>query len=264
MITIFTPTYNNRDSLWTLFHSLEAQTCKDFEWVIVDDGSKDGTMGLIERFETIVHQFPLRYYYRRHGGRHRAVNQGIKEAKGELFFIVDANDHLPCHAIEVVKKHYDRIKDNPEFGVIAGSKCDLSGIRLSGYYAEIFKTDVLREFQYPEIEGEYFCPKNLISTTIGRKYKKHCFEEYIYTLHSITDNSETEEMYRNSPIATVTYYSQLFRASKKLKNKFESAVGFWRYMPIRMIKNATKYGMVTPLSLMCFIPGMIKNNYKWK
>ena len=88
MITIFTPAYNRKNTLPRLYESLKRQSDKDFEWLIVDDGSKDGTDKLIENYkkENILN---IRYFYQENGGKQRAVNNGVKMAEGDYFFIVD-------------------------------------------------------------------------------------------------------------------------------------------------------------------------------
>ena len=84
LVTVFTPTYNRAYILPVLYESLKKQSCKDFEWLVVDDGSTDNTYNLFVNWqsENIV---PIRYFKQPNGGKHRAINYGIKEAKGELF-----------------------------------------------------------------------------------------------------------------------------------------------------------------------------------
>ena len=100
-ITVFTPTYNRAHLLPRLYKSLCAQTCKDFEWVIVDDGSVDDTKSIIDGFIN-DNSITIRYFCQENGGKHRAINRGVKEAKGNLFFIADSDDTLPEKSIETV------------------------------------------------------------------------------------------------------------------------------------------------------------------
>jgi glycosyltransferase involved in cell wall biosynthesis len=84
MITVFTPTYNRAHLLHDIYDSLVKQTFTDFEWVVVDDGSKDDTPAVMQRFID-EGKINIRFFRQQNGGKHSAVNHGVKEAKGELF-----------------------------------------------------------------------------------------------------------------------------------------------------------------------------------
>ena len=97
--TIFTPTYNRAYILPQLYQSLCMQTCKDFEWLIIDDGSTDNTYSLVEDWINKCKQFSIRYYAKENAGKPRAINDGVKKAKGKYFFMVDSDDRLKPDAI---------------------------------------------------------------------------------------------------------------------------------------------------------------------
>lgn len=99
MVTVFTPTYNRAYILNNLYQSLCRQSYGDFEWLIVDDGSTDNTEGLIASWLD-ESKISLCYIKQPNGGKHRAINRGIQEANGNLFFIVDSDDYLADNAIE--------------------------------------------------------------------------------------------------------------------------------------------------------------------
>ena len=101
MITVFTPTYNRGNLLKRLYDSLCNQSFKDFEWLIVDDGSKDDTETVIANF-IAQQKLVINYLKQENGGKHRAINKGVKEAKGEYFFIADSDDRLPKEALMLV------------------------------------------------------------------------------------------------------------------------------------------------------------------
>ena len=145
MITVFTPAYNRANLLPRLFESLCKQTYKDFEWVIVDDGSVDETASLFssnvndndnENFNSSIfpsfNSFKVRYFYQENGGKHRAINRGVKEARGELFFIADSDDMLPPDALEIVAKQYEGIKDDKSFAGVAGYDVHSDGKIIDG------------------------------------------------------------------------------------------------------------------------------------
>ena len=86
-ITVFTPTYNRAYILENLYRSLQRQSYGDFEWLVVDDGSSDGTEALFDRWRREENPFPIRYVRQENGGKCRAINHGLKLARGELFFL---------------------------------------------------------------------------------------------------------------------------------------------------------------------------------
>ena len=104
MISIFTPTYNRKECLKKLAESLLLQTNKDFEWIIVDDGSIDETEEVIKQY---TKQIKITYIYQQNAGKHIAYNRGIELAKGDLFVCVDSDDVLQPNAIEVYSNTYD-------------------------------------------------------------------------------------------------------------------------------------------------------------
>ena len=87
LITVFTPTYNRGYTLENLFNSLLVQTNKNFEWLIVDDGSTDNTEDLVNRFKD-VSSFKIRYIKKKNGGKHTAINCGVNLAEGFLFLLL--------------------------------------------------------------------------------------------------------------------------------------------------------------------------------
>ena len=80
-ITVFTPTYNRAHLIGRLYDSLCRQSCRDFEWLVVDDGSTDGTDVLFERLKAEA-GFPIRYVRQENGGKHTAINTGLELAQG--------------------------------------------------------------------------------------------------------------------------------------------------------------------------------------
>ena len=90
LITVFTPAYNRGNLLLDLYQSLVAQSCHNFEWIVVDDGSIDHTIDVLKKLSARQdHPFAMRYFHKSNGGKHTAINMGLREARGELFFIVD-------------------------------------------------------------------------------------------------------------------------------------------------------------------------------
>ncbi len=100
-LTILTPTYNRKAEIKKLWESLCAQTIKDFEWLVVDDGSTDDTKEFIEQLPS-QSDFSIRYIYKRNGGKHTALNVGIASIESEQTFILDSEDNITQDAVSSI------------------------------------------------------------------------------------------------------------------------------------------------------------------
>lgn len=175
-LTVFTPTYNRAYIIENLYRSLQRQTCHDFEWLVVDDGSSDNTKELFDAWQKEENPFPIRYYYKENGGKHRAINRGLELAEGELFFTVDSDDYLTDDAVEKVLQWESELPREEKFcgfagnigtapdttsnhcfagGYFEGTALDRYG-SVNGERAMVFYTEIHRKYLYPEFEGERF------------------------------------------------------------------------------------------------------------
>ncbi|MGQ2172432.1 glycosyltransferase family 2 protein [Ornithobacterium rhinotracheale] len=249
-ISILTPTYNRANLLARVFESLQSQTDKDFEWIIVDDGSTDNTKSTVEEFQK-KSSFPIEYYLKKNGGKHTAINLGISKAKGDFTLILDTDDQLTPEAISLLKKSIQEIDNdsvvavatrriNPD-GSIVGSgnfeKITSNSLdirykhNITGDLVEVFKTDILQEYTFPEIEGEKFCPEALIWNRIAQKYKIDFYNYGFYVTEylpgGLTDKIVKIRM--NSPKASMIHYSELASYNIPLKEKIKATINFWRF-----------------------------------
>lgn len=177
LFTVFTPTYNRVGTLRRLFDSLRRQTFTDFEWVVVDDGSTDGTRELVQGFQAEA-TFPVRYFWQKNQHKKAAINRGVREALGELFLIIDSDDELLPTALERFAFHWNAIPDaeRPRFSAVTclcqtpegqdvgsrfprgpqGDWCDSNSLemrlqhRVTGEKCGFHRTSVMRQFPFPE------------------------------------------------------------------------------------------------------------------
>ena len=124
-LTIFTPTYNRSHTLSRLHDSLVKQSLKDFEWLVVDDGSSDNTAVLFENWTSNDNGFQVRYIRIPNGGKNRAINLGIKEASGRYFMILDSDDMLSPNAVEFIIEKMPAVEIESDFIGISGKRGDL-------------------------------------------------------------------------------------------------------------------------------------------
>ena len=180
-ITVFTPTYNRAYIIENLYRSLQRQTYKDFEWLIVDDGSSDNTEEVIKVWQEENNDFPIRYYKKENGGKCRAINYGVDFADGLLFFNVDSDDYLTDDALEKVAKWEEELPKNGKYCGVVGNLGtsetetpntpwpepyrDASLLERYDEYTErpidgerawVFYTEIQKKYKYPEFEGENF------------------------------------------------------------------------------------------------------------
>lgn len=204
MITVLTPTYNRVHTLPALFDSLCRQSDTNFEWIVVDDGSVDGTEEQIQKWISQSRPFPLSYYKRENGGKHRAVNFGVQNAAGDFVLILDSDDYLSDDAIAYANQWIETVKNDEKFAGVSGKRfwsaqimskfnqedddsfIDATNLERDRYHiycdqAEIYKTDILKQFPFPEYEGECFIRESSAWDRIALAgYKLRWFNRSIY------------------------------------------------------------------------------------
>jgi len=233
-LTVFTPTYNRKELLIRAYESLTRQTVKDFEWLIVDDGSTDNTDDEVKKWidDGVI---PIRYHYRQNGGKMRAHNTGAELANTELFVCLDSDDILTDTAVEELLAAYDRAKeeagDSVKIGGVVAYKghthekvfgndsfsgiktSTLYGLYLNGFAGEttlMYETDLLRRFPFPEIDGEKYVPEDYIYDKIDQICVLAVLPR-IVTVCEIKDDGYTvsvKKLKRENVNAFYLYYEQ--------------------------------------------------------
>lgn len=208
MITVFTPTYNRAYTLGDLYNSLLNQTCFDFEWLIVDDGSTDDTEELVKGWMDNG-RFAVRYHKKANGGKPSAINCGLQLAEGEYFWIIDSDDTATPNGVETCLKWIKSLPAGEKFAGVGGLRGDkkggIIGTTFEGEYvdattlqrsqhniggdkSEMFFTEVIRQFPFPEFAGEKFVPEALIWNRIAKSgYKIRWFNEIVHITEYLED-----------------------------------------------------------------------------
>ena len=220
-ITVFTPTYNRAHLIEKLYNSLCRQNYRDFEWLVVDDGSSDSTEQLFRRLMTKA-DFPIRYHKKDNAGKHTAINLGLEMARGELFFTVDSDDYLTDDALEKIARWESEIPKDCRFCGFAGRLSDTSG-RMSGalsdgeYFdgttldrygaaggerAMVFYTDIHKSYPYPVFPEERFLTEAVAWNRMARDgYRFRFYNEVIWLYEYQRDGltSTGMSLYQRNP-----------------------------------------------------------------
>ena len=106
-VSVCIPTYNRKDYLKETLESVFAQTYEDYEIVIVDDGSTDGTEEMIQHIN-----FPIRYYWQENTGDAAARNKLIELAQAKYITFIDSDDLLMPNALQRMMEVMTREKDD--------------------------------------------------------------------------------------------------------------------------------------------------------
>ena len=209
-LTIFTPAYNRAHTLPRTYESLCAQDCKDFIWLIVDDGSTDNTSKLVKEWKGKENGFEIQYIYKENGGMHTAHNTAYENIHTELNVCIDSDDRMPLGAVGKIKKTWELIRNSGYAGII-GLDSDFDGniigkgfpngvidTTLGGYYAAggagdkklVYRTDVINSVpEYPVFPGEKYVGLAYKYTLIDQKFRLFVLNEILCEVEYQSDGS---------------------------------------------------------------------------
>jgi glycosyltransferase involved in cell wall biosynthesis len=244
-VTVFTPTYNRRHTIERLYRSLQMQTFKDFEWLIVDDGSTDDTASLVAKWQQENNAFPIRYYWKENAGKHTAHNYALTKAQGEYFAIQDSDDWYTNEALEIlvaqwysipyeIRGQYSNIEGKCKYkdGRIIGNLFpkdlfDSNNFEIQrlqkrpGDTMGMYRLEALKEFPFPENFNGRFVPESLVWERIADKYKTRYINNVIgikeYMADGLTKRPLIARFTKSEP--AVLYYRE--RAQRKGVSSFQ-------------------------------------------
>ena len=177
-LTIFTPAYNRAYTLHKCYESLKKQTNKDFEWLIIDDGSTDNTRELVQSWieENII---PIKYHYQKNQGMHGAHNTAYELIDTELNVCIDSDDYMPDDAVEKILKFWDKNKSDNIAGIAALDAYE-SGEVIGNTFPEDLKTSTSFDMYYnigaDEKDVAYYLI--VVSDHAGNVAKKKLISQY--------------------------------------------------------------------------------------
>lgn len=211
LITVFTPTYNRAHTLQRTYQSLCQQDCKDFIWLIIDDGSNDNTAKLVQEWKKKNNGFEIQYIYKNNGGMHTAHNIAYENIFTELNVCIDSDDCMAVGAIRKIKREWERVRKKGYAGII-GLDADLNTGKiigkgfpekmtettLSGYYSTggtgdkklIYRTDLMKKYPpYPVFEGEKYVALAYKYLLCDQEYKLSVLNDVLCNVEYQPDGS---------------------------------------------------------------------------
>ncbi len=192
LLTIFTPTFNRKETLKACYESLKKQDFTDFEWMVIDDGSTDDTASLIKSFQNDS-PFKIEYHYQENQGKHIAWNKALSMCQSEYFMCLDSDDELipnTLYDVCIEGEYKEVIKNNDKIiGLRLNALDSRTGKPCSKYISEnpiikswfyevahekyvgekldIFKTKLLRQFYFPTKKDVKFIPESWMYSSIA-------------------------------------------------------------------------------------------------
>lgn len=209
-LTVFTPAYNRAHTLPRTYESLLRQSCKDFVWLIVDDGSADNTADIVRHWQEADNGFEIRYIRKENGGMHTAHNTAYANIDTELNVCIDSDDCMADGAVERILNEWGLVRHLGYAGIIAldadldgnvlgtGFPAGMTETTLCGYYAGggsgdkklIYRTDVINRYPpYPVFEGERYVALAYKYRLIDQDYKLAVLDEVVCNVEYLPDGS---------------------------------------------------------------------------
>lgn len=289
LVTIITPTYNRGKELKRLYQSLINQESYNFRWLIIDDGSVDDTENIVKVFKENA-SFNVEYIKKQNQGKHTALNRGIKEIKTVLTFIVDSDDLLlPC-AVRIIEDYYNKYKSNKKLGAFSFLRCKQDGTsiiqapreefvgsylqcrikdNLAGDMAEVFYTEVLKEFPFPEFEGEKFLSEDVVWIRVGKNYDYLFVNKAIYQCEYLEGGltANDKPMKFASPLGSMMRGKMLMSKGCGYKANIKGAIIYNCYkcnVKVRIPQELKVEGLINNLLIILTYPLGILFNRKWR
>ena len=253
--TVFTPTFNRKELLEKLYKSLQKQTFKDFEWLIVDDGSTDGTKEKVEEFLS-EKKLEIKYYFKENGGKQRAYNFATEKANGELFICLDSDDEYVENGLEIILKYWKKYEKNsdiagmgylstyPNREIIGSSFPEKEMIStqfeiynkygVKGDKGLMFRTEIIKKYKFPVFEDEKFITEAVVYNRICEKYKMVYVNEKIEIKEYQEDGltAKYNNLLLRNPKGQALYHNEINFQKLTLKQKILNNAVYYKFCKV--------------------------------
>lgn len=279
-LTVFTPAYNRAHTLPRTYESLLKQRCKDFLWLIVDDGSVDNTSEIVKQWQLKDNGFDIRYIYKENGGMHTAHNIAYENIDTELNVCIDSDDMLADDAVEIILSLWESVKDKGYAGImgldadfegnIIGSSFpdDVTESTVIGFYANggsgdkklVYRTDIIKSTpMYPVYEGEKYVSLSYKYRMIDQTYKMIVTNEVLCNVEYQADGHGASmwKEYVRSPKGFAFFRKFCMQTPTSNKRLIIDCI---HYCSSSILAKNKKYISESPrkfLTVLCTIPGWV-------
>lgn len=280
LLTVFTPAYNRAHTLPRTYESLCWQNCKDFIWLIVDDGSQDNTAELVRQWQRRHNGFEIRYIYKENGGMHTAHNTAYEHIDTELNTCIDSDDKMAPGAVEKILRKWEQVKDKGYAGIIAldadfdgnvigrGFPEGMTETSVIGYYAAggsgdkklVYRTDIINQYPpYPVFEGEKYVALSYKYRLIDQTYKMAVLDEIVCNVEYQPDGSTGTmwKQYLKNPRGFAFWRKTCMQYPYSAKRLVMDCI---HYVSSSLIAGNKHFIAESPkklLTLLCLIPGWL-------
>ncbi len=249
LLTIFTPTYNRAYTLHLCYESLQRQTCKEFIWLIIDDGSTDNTRELVKQWIT-EGSVPIKYHYQENQGMHGAHNTAYELIETELNVCIDSDDYMPDDAVEKIVQYWNRYGTNKNAGLIgldATPEGQVIGTKIPEQLKETTLTDLYAKYKvkgdkklvyrseltkktppYPLFNGEKYCPLSYKYILIDQECPLLVMNEVLCHVEYLEDGSSMNmiHQYRKNPNGFAFFRKEAMKYAPTMKDKFRECIHY--------------------------------------
>ncbi len=270
-LTVFTPSYNRAHLLPDLYKSPLRQSYKDFIWLIVDDGSNDGTAGLVKSWIE-KNEIEIKYEYQNNQGMHGAHNTAYRVIETELNVCIDSDDFMPDDAVDKALKLWKDKGNKALAGIVAldatkdgeiiGTKLpENETITLCQYYAKggtgdkklVYRTEVIK--QYPEYgiyEGERLVPLSSKYVLIDQDFQLLVLNEVLCVVEYQEDGSSGTifKQYKQSPKGFAEARRITMQYGLRFKDRFMAAI---HYVSSAVFSNDISFINKSPKPMLTFL-----------
>ncbi|WP_164667381.1 glycosyltransferase family 2 protein [Virgibacillus doumboii] len=232
-LTVFTPAYNRAYCLDKCYESLKRQSCKDFIWLIIDDGSTDNTSEMVNTWIE-ENEIQIHYHHQKNQGMHGAHNTAYELIETELNVCIDSDDYMPDDAVEKILSFWNMYGGDHVSGIIgldADSDNQIIGTkspvhikqstlfdlynkhRVTGDKKLVYRSALTKKYPYPVFPDEKYVGLAYKYFMLDKDYEMLLMNEVLCCVEYLPDGSSRNMLhqYMRNPNGFSFYRKELMK-----------------------------------------------------